>query len=200
MDEKSASVNGITIHRPSPVRESSVEVMSTIDDIDSEPCSPVVTRHKEKFMDDDDPLAFYKPSPGIDSQKCSKPAKNESKQHINVYDTDVEACLTPQKTTASGGSSKLLKNKTKGFEDCSMWPGQRAMQMKKKAMKRDSAMCGCWGGLSNKTRMVIKILIAVFVTGAAVGIGVGVSKAVGGGVWKNSQAVNAPIASRSLTG
>ena len=48
---------------------------------------------------------------------------------------------------------------------------------------------GPWSRLSKKQRILAHILIALIIVGGAVGIGVGISKAVGGGVWKsiNSQ-------------
>ena len=89
----------------------------------------------------------------------------------------------------------LLKSKT-GNVECQVWPGQRAMKMKKKAMRREKAkymMCGCMAGLDKRTKIWVKVLIALVVVGLAVGVGVGVSRAVGGGVWKNSTNANSPI-------
>lgn len=43
----------------------------------------------------------------------------------------------------------------------------------------------CLNGLTKKQRLVVKILIAIVVIGGMVGIGLGISKAVGGGIWKS---------------
>lgn len=110
----------------------------------------------------------------------------------------MEACITPQKTTgATGGllgGSKTNGNGN-GNKECTVWPGQHALKMKKKAMRKNKG-CACWGGLSKRARVWIKIGVAVLVVGTAVGVGLGVSKAVGGGVWKGEDNTNAPISSR----
>ncbi|EEH04036.1 conserved hypothetical protein [Histoplasma capsulatum G186AR] len=41
------------------------------------------------------------------------------------------------------------------------------------------------GRLSRKQRLVVKVLIALFIAGAMVGIGLGISISLGGGVWKS---------------
>ena len=42
---------------------------------------------------------------------------------------------------------------------------------------------GCLNGLTKRQRLVVKLLLAVLVIGGMVGIGLGISKAVGGGIW-----------------
>lgn len=54
-------------------------------------------------------------------------------------------------------------------------------------------LCGCMAGMDKKKALWIKVLIAFVVVGAAIGVGVGISRAVGGGVWKNKNTSNAPI-------
>jgi hypothetical protein len=200
VDEKPAaasSTNVLTITRPSNARQNSnqsIDVLSTIEDVDStHSLSPTQTSHNEKSLDHEtSPFSpFYNTAP---SRYSLEAQKSESKQNINVinsaYDTDVEA-LTPQPTK----NAALFKSKS-GNPECTVWPGQNAMKMKKKAMRRERNkhnVCGCMAGLDKRTRIWIKVVIALLVIGTAVGVGVGVSKAVGGGVWKSSNNVNAPI-------
>ncbi|CAD6441974.1 c361a0c2-5094-496b-a3b8-25f7277fa4e8 [Sclerotinia trifoliorum] len=197
IDEKSTLVgtNVLTINRPTPSRtQSNQSVLSTIQDVDStHSLSPSQTRYeKNSLSQETSPLSpFYNPNPtrySLEAQKSS------SKQNITSYDTDVEACLTPQQTTKSGGL--LMKAKTGATQECTVWPGQQQMKRKKKAMKQDrmsAGICGCMAGFDKKTRVWIKVLIALVVIALAVGVGVGVSRAVGGGVWKNSQSTNTAI-------
>jgi hypothetical protein len=203
MDEKSAEVpttNVLTINRPVNTRQASnqcIEVLSTIEDVDStHSLSPTQTSHNEKSLErETSPLSpFYNPAPTRYSLEAQK---SESKQNINIinaaYDTDVEA-LTPYTTNNAG-----LFTKRSGNPECTVWPGQNAMKMKKKAMRRERSkhmLCGCMASLDKRTRIWIKVVIAVLVIGTAIGVGVGVSKAVGGGVWKSSTNANAPISSR----
>ncbi|KAB8304506.1 hypothetical protein EYC80_003894 [Monilinia laxa] len=183
VDEKSTLVNSnvLTINRPSPSRtQSNQSVLSTIEDVDStHSLSPSQTRHeKSSLAQETSPFSpFYNPNPtrySLEAQKSS------SKQNIAVYDTDVEAYLTPQQTTKSG---LLTKAKTGATQECTVWPGQQQMKRKKKAMKHDrisAGICGCMAGFDRKTRIWIKVLIALVVVALAVGVGVGISRAVGG--------------------
>ena len=61
--------------------------------------------------------------------------------------------------------------------------------MKKRLVIEKSRGWSPWGKLNKKQKLWAKILVGLIIIGAAVGIGVGISKAVGGGVWKgiNSQ-------------
>ncbi|TAQ85604.1 hypothetical protein B7494_g6062 [Chlorociboria aeruginascens] len=203
-DEKpSPGANVLTVTRPSPARQGSnqsIDVMSTIEDVDSTLSltpTPTRTTHDEKSLHHEtSPLSpSYNPNP---SRSSVEKQKSEYRQNNNVdtaYDTDLEACLTPQKTPCSGGSIALLKTKVGGPE-CTVWPGQKEMKKKKKAMriqKRKVGVCGCMAGLDRQTRIWVKVLVALVVVGLAVGLGVGISKAVGGGFWKNEQNSNAPI-------
>ncbi|RAL68130.1 hypothetical protein DID88_008842 [Monilinia fructigena] len=187
VDEKSTLVNSnvLTINRPSPSRtQSNQSVLSTIQDVDStHSLSPSQTPHeKSSLAQETSPFSpFYNPNPtrySLEAQKSS------SKQNIAIYDTDVEAYLTPQQTTKSG---LLSKAKTGATQECTVWPGQQQMKRKKKAMKHDrisAGICGCMAGFDRKTRIWIKVLIALVVVALAVGVGVGISRAVGGGVGR----------------
>lgn len=80
--------------------------------------------------------------------------------------------------------------------DCTVWPGQKEMKKKREEMRRQRAkigLCGCMAGLNKKTKIWIKLLIAFIVVGTAIGVGLGISRAVGGGIWKSNSNSNAPI-------
>ena len=206
VEEKPApGANVLTIARPAATRSTSyqsTEVLSTIEDVDStHSLTPSQSTRNEKSLErENSPFSpFYNPTP---TRYSLDKAKSESKQNINIipsnsYDTDVEACLTPQKTTGTyGGRMSLLKSKSRGDIECTVWPGQNALKQKKKDMRRERGKnlmcCGWMAGLSKKKKIYAKILIALLVVGIAVGVGVGISRAVGGGVWKNKTS-NAPI-------
>jgi len=175
-------------------------MLSTIDDVESShSLTPTHTHHNEKMSSDREtsPFSpFYDPSP---TRYSLEALKSESKQNINIintsYDTDIEACLSHQKTGASGQGG-LLKNKNRQDVECSVWPGQKQMKRKKKMMRKERGkhnICGCMAGMPKKTQIWIKVLMALLVIGGAIGIGIGVSKAVGGGIWKNTSSPNSPI-------
>jgi len=178
-EKPEASPNVLTINRPSASRQPSGQSVSltTTNEVDSVHTltpSQSLTQTNEKLASS----PFYK-----------APTQSESKQKINSYETDVEACLSPQKTKNTLGDIR-------SNNDNAVWPGQQAMKRKKKMMRKErgrQALCGWMAGMPKKTQIWIKIGIALLVIGAAIGIGVGVSRAVGGGIWKNKNDSNSPI-------
>ncbi|PQE34006.1 hypothetical protein CJF32_00002888 [Rutstroemia sp. NJR-2017a WRK4] len=199
LDEKSTSptalnTNILTITRPTPSRQpSSQSILSTIEDVSissTHTLSPTATHTAadEKMSTPASVSPFYNPSPTRYSLEASK---SSSKQHIAIssYETDVEACLTPQQTTLGVSTNTLSK-------ECTVWPGQKQMKRKKKAMKFErgrQGVCGCMAGLDRKTKIWVKVLMALLVIGLAVGVGVGISKAVGGGIWKSDKSTNTAL-------
>ncbi|MCJ1482944.1 hypothetical protein MMC06_003110 [Schaereria dolodes] len=107
--------------------------------------------------------------------------KSESRVNIQIYEQDLEA---GSRILPSLDVSRSTTNKEK---ECTVWPGRHQIIQKEMASKRRGG--GPWSRLSKKQRILAHILIALIIVGGAVGIGVGISKAVGGGVWKsiNSQ-------------
>lgn len=201
LNEKTSSeplVDVLTIEQPAPSRSPSnrSRVLSTIEDVDSTHSLSPTHAHPPpvQMADQTEQNNPFSPFYSHSSTRYSLEAqKSESKQNITLYSesNDVEACITPQKT--QGSRASLFKNKTT-TKECTVWPGQKALKEKKKAMKfarQKNGLCGCMAGYSKRTRLYIKIAIALLVIGVAVAVGVGVSKAVGGGVWKNSHSSTA---------
>lgn len=162
----------LTVTRPTAARQPSnngLKVLSTIEDMDSiHSQSPPATSHNEKF-----------PSPYLSTMKTA----SESKQNItkNSFDCDLEAGgLTVQRTEASMSKTGLIKTKSCGAEQ---WPNRFVEQKKmKRSMRKEKACCGCWGEMSKKQRAMLLTVVFLLVVGAAIGVGIGVSKRVGGGV------------------
>ncbi|PQE17023.1 hypothetical protein CJF30_00003733 [Rutstroemia sp. NJR-2017a BBW] len=208
LDEKSTSptalnTNILTITRPTPSRQpSSQSILSTIEDVSissMHTLSPTATHTAadEKMSTPASASSpFYNPSPTGYSLEASK---SSSKQHIAIssYETDVEACLTPQQTTIGNLSKNRTGVSTNTLsKECTVWPGQKQMKRKKKAMKFErgrQGVCGCMAGLDRKTKIWVKVLMALLVIGLAVGVGVGISKAVGGGIWKSDKSTNTAL-------
>ncbi|KAI9818106.1 MAG: hypothetical protein M1827_000731 [Pycnora praestabilis] len=99
-------------------------------------------------------------------------AKSESQAHIKVYDVDVEAARS---MSVSEGPRK----------ECTVWPGKQTLAQKARLAKK-SRGCSPLRNLTKQQKLWAKILIALVIIGAAVGIGIGISRAVGGGVWKGN--------------
>jgi len=102
-------------------------------------------------------------------------------------------------TSSAAGSvapSSCLYTPSRGYsvdgcraKECSMWPSRQTLKEKAKQEKSFRRKGNCfglsarWGSLSKKQRLWTKILIALLVVAFAIGVGIGISKAVGGGVW-----------------
>lgn len=134
---------------------------------------------KEMSLDPSNPFsAFYKHP---DARRSMDDPATQSKTHldVNVYARDVEAGIP-----LSAATTQQPKVSVDGrVKECTMWPSRQAVLEKKKRTKRAKG-CTCFHNLTSKQRLWVKIGIALFIVAAAAGTGVGISKAVGGGVWK----------------
>ncbi|KAH0542221.1 hypothetical protein FGG08_003343 [Glutinoglossum americanum] len=149
-------------------------MLPTIDDVDSTKTLTPTTSHLEKG-DSNDPCAsspFYcHPT----TRYSFEVQKSEMKPIVSSEEVDLECGI--------GKTSVECHNTPR--KDCSVWPGKHTLiARRRQAKKRD--MCNPMRGLTKKQKLCMKILIALLVVAAAVGIGVGISRAVGGGVWKNN--------------
>ncbi|CBX97091.1 hypothetical protein IAQ61_007966 [Plenodomus lingam] len=105
----------------------------------------------------------------------------QSKSHLDVKVHDLE--MGANGVPLSVASTQQPKVSVDGrVKECSMWPSRQAVMDKRKSYQRKRG-CAFFRNLTNKQRMWAKIVIALLVVAAAVGLGVGISRAVGGGVW-----------------
>jgi len=107
-------------------------------------------------------------------------ADSKLKVFPGIYETDLEAATT-NKSSVNVGMTPMT---TRTNQDCPVWPGRSALQRQKKQAKKQRG-CNPMRNFSKRQKITIKVLIALVIVGAAVGIGLGISKAVGGGIWKD---------------
>jgi len=167
---------GLTIitRPPTAAKDGRAHVLSTIEDVDSTyagtPClTPTSTGvHGER----DTPLLYHSSSntPSLDAGRIS-----ESKQPT-VYESDLESCMY------KNDAVKIVKT----CEDGKVWPGRGTLMQRYKRDKRKRQSCNPMKNLDKRTKVCIKLLIILIVVGGAVGLGIGISKAVGGGIWKSN--------------
>jgi hypothetical protein len=167
--------NVLTITRPSATRQQSgttIDVLSTIEDCDSaRSMSPPQSAHREKspVERETSPYSFMQ--------------KSESKQNINSgFDTDIEA-LAHQKTEAGCSKTGLVLMKSKCQSSSNAWPNRTEQKRMMKAKKRDNACCSCWAGMSRRNRNIIRACILLLLIGLIIGLCLGVTRAVHGGVF-----------------
>ena len=111
------------------------------------------------------------------SSDISTPA---SSHHANPFDTDIEAIITTTDTC-----NRKSTECTKGGPDCQVWPGRDHWRRKAKAAKMSRHNCNCLAHMSKRNRIIVKILIGLFIVGIAVGVGLGISKPLGAGIWRS---------------
>ena len=107
--------------------------------------------------------------------------KSESNVRIQVYEADLEA-----------GHSRKSLDPSRKSKECSMKAGRNALKKKGNLLMRDRNGWNPMRKLNKRQKLWAKLLIALLIVGAAVGLGIGISKAVGAGVWKSANE-QAPI-------
>ncbi|KAF2265598.1 hypothetical protein CC78DRAFT_181792 [Lojkania enalia] len=150
------------------------------------------SHEKEMGFDSSNPFsAFYKhPDAQRERQAPESTLQTPSKTHldVHVYEKDLEAGAP-----LSAATTQNPKVSVDGrLKECTMWPTRQTILDKKK-MNRRARGCNLFRSLNSKQRLWAKIIIALLVVAAAVGLGVGISRAVGGGVWAgNGQSKQIP--------
>ncbi|KAJ4380034.1 hypothetical protein N0V86_004341 [Didymella sp. IMI 355093] len=138
---------------------------------------------KEMAVDSSNPYsAFYKhPDARRSFDNVSAP---QSKTHleVNTFERDLETGVPLSAATTQQLPKNSVDGRVREVKECTMWPSRQAVLDKRKDHKRKKG-CNLFQGLTSKQRLWIKVIIALLVIGAAVGLGVGISRAVGGGVW-----------------
>lgn len=120
-----------------------------------------------------------------------------SKTHINVFEKDLEAGQSTPLAVADQDNPFRSKVSVDCNKECKMWPSRQTLMqthLAEKQRRRDGRCCGGFGQVQDyfhsrfdkRQRLWIKILIAVFIVGVAIALGVGISKAVGSGVWSSN--------------
>ncbi|KAF2200753.1 hypothetical protein GQ43DRAFT_62340 [Delitschia confertaspora ATCC 74209] len=171
---------GATIHRPNNEHYLTTLPLGEASSNDSALSSAAITPQSEH--DTTNPFsAFYKHPDARRSMEESAQQPATSKVHLSVYEHDLEAGtpLSAATTTTATHPKVSVDGRVK---ECTMWPSRQTVLEKKKATKRARG-CAFFKNLTAKQRLWAKIIIALVIVAAAVGLGVGISRAVGGGVW-----------------
>ncbi|CAK7267333.1 hypothetical protein SEPCBS119000_002495 [Sporothrix epigloea] len=105
--------------------------------------------------------------------------------HPNPFDMDVEAMIT---YTTTGNTSKHNDVNGRRSVGCrylgesQVWPGQSHWKRRAKELKMSQSR-SCLSQLSKRNRFIFNVLIVLLIIGAAVGIGLGISKPLGAAIW-----------------
>lgn len=132
-------------------------------------CDPPMTPTEEYNSRSSHPFSAFYLHPT--TRTSFEQHKSESKVHIRTQEQDLEAASTTFPFSEA-------------TRDTEVWPCKQQLKKRALVVKR-SRGCSPLSGLTQTQKFWVKLLIALVVIGAAVGIGIGISKAVGAGVWKN---------------
>lgn len=134
---------------------------------------------KEMALDSSNPYsAFYKHPEARRSMDASSAPQSKVHLAVTTHERDPEAGVP-----LSAATTQQPKSSVDGrVKECTMWPSRQAVMDQRKTYKRTKG-CNLFRNLTSKQRLWAKIIIALIVVAAAVGLGVGISRAVGGGVW-----------------
>lgn len=146
---------------------------------------------KEWTADASNPYsAFYKHPEALRETRTSvHDALPANKTHLAVQEHDLEGGVPLSVASTQQQSKVSVDGRVK---ECTMWPTRQAVLDKRKSYKRKRG-CAFFRNLNSKQRLWAKLVIGLLVIAAAVGLGVGISRAVGGGVWAgNGQSKEIP--------
>lgn len=120
-------------------------------------------------------------------------AKSESNLHLPLYNHDLEA---GSRITHASQADAVPELPSHVHKDDKVWPCSRTKEKTLLEKQQQRRGCSPYNRLSKKQKFCVQVLIALVVIGAFTGLGLGISKAVGGGVFKSNDNSSAPISSR----
>ena len=110
--------------------------------------------------------------------------KSESKVRFQLYEHDLE----------SGSRVTQTSRNEPSHTDDAVWPSDKVRKQQEAMVKsKEHSSYSPFKHMSRKQKFWVKILIAVVIVGAITGLGVGITKAVGGGVFRTDSNSSAPI-------
>lgn len=167
-----------TNHLPKPAY--TFREKPSIDSLDSSYASPAAEQGSAA-RDEYDPTSTHPFSPFYSyptTRTSFEQRKSESKVNIAIYQHDLES---GSRVAQSVDGPRCTPQNT-------VWP---ANSSKKSLCCQKQRSCRAFRDLSKKQKLLLKMLIAFFVIGAAVGLGIGIAKATGTGIWKNANSQSA---------
>lgn len=113
--------------------------------------------------------------------------KSESKVRFQIYEHDLEA-----------GSRVTQFTQPESVQYChtddTVWPSSKVRKQHEAMVKsKKHSSYSPFKRMSKQQKFWVKVLMAIIIVGAITGLGVGITKAVGGGVFRTSDNSSAPI-------
>ena len=160
------------------------------------PCSTNVPVEASSKSDEYDPTstnpfsAFYAHPR---TRTSFEQAKSESNLQLPLYNHDLESGSRITHASVADAQPGPLSHV---HRDDKVWPCSRQKEITLLEKQQERTRCSPYSRLSKKQKFWVQAVVGLFIIGAFTGLGLGISKAVGGGVFKNSHDSSAPISSR----
>lgn len=148
--------------------------------------SPALSRSTTREAEDDfDPSFLAKPCSPFYKHPSIRSSQDASRSNSRINLSRLSMTGNEAVDLETGLATRSTNDVTKSGAVLTMTTTTRS----KPGFKLKSRSNGGWKclrGLTKKQRFTVKVCIAVFAVGCMVAIALGISKAVGGGVWKSS--------------
>ena len=154
-------------------------MLPTIDDVDSAKTLTPVSTQAPTTKDESNPFSAFYCHPT--TRYSFEVQKSETKPIIEVTAIDLEAC-----------QGRKSSDENQQRKDCEVWPGKHTLRAQKRCSQRPGVI-GRIQRFDRRTKTWCKVAIVLFIIAVGIAVGIGISKAVGGGVWKSSKHPNAKI-------
>ena len=182
-------VGAEVVHLQPPSNPSHENSLTKIESISTSTLYPS-SEYDATSRDDYPPSAAHPFSPFYShptTRTSLEQKKSESKVRFQIYEHDLEAGSRVTQFTQNEPAQHCHK-------DDAVWPsGRNRKQNEAMAKNKEHSSYNPLKRMSKKQKIWIKVLVAVVVIGAITGLGIGITKAVGGGVFRTSSNSSAPI-------
>lgn len=147
--------------------------------------APVSTGHKS--VASAETLAVSPTASIAGLERPSNVSTPATQRDLNPFDHDLEAMVSSRTLTGTGddcGMKSTSNSNLKGCAEGQVWPGKAHWKQRSKAAKVNKHSCHTLAKLSKRNRIIAKLFIGVLIIALGVGVGLGISRKLGAGVWK----------------
>ena len=170
---------------PNPSHNNSLTKIESISNSTLSPSEYDATSRDDYPPSSDHPFSPFYSHPTTRTSLEQK--KSESKVRFQIYEHDLEAGSRVTQFTQNEPAQR-------SHTDDAVWPcGKVRKQHEEMVRSKEYHSYSPFKRMSKKQKFWVKIVIAVVIVGAITGLGVGITKAVGGGVFRTSSNSSAPI-------
>lgn len=180
-NEKNEVKAGLTIvTRPPPAaKDGRAHVLSTIEDVDSTYTSTPLMTPTTLHAGQENPPLYLNPTTSLSNTASFENQRTGELKQATVYESDIEAGFYKSNVTVVNTN-----------DDSKVWPCRSTLMQRYKRDKRKRQNCNPLKNLDKRTKIYVKLIIILIFVGGAIGLGIGISKAVGGGIWKTDHSTS----------